>query len=124
MAATQPRLEQRRLYAELWTSFVALIRSYVAANDLAKPVSNHALVDEGQHGRLTLRGEQKTLGLEFEVETGAGSWVVYEDEPGPERVLERGRFEMGADSRIVLSDRPESVEMDVAAEVFTAKVFD
>lgn len=42
---------------ELWVSFVALIRSYVAAHDLARSVSDHALVDEGEAGHLTLRGE-------------------------------------------------------------------
>jgi hypothetical protein len=121
----QQKLEQRnRLYAELWTSFVALIRSYVAAHDLAKPVSNYALVDEGAAGRLTLRGEHKTLGLEFDAATGAGTWAVYEDDPGPERVLERGRFEIGEDSRVTFGDRAGKLDLEVGAEAFTAKVFD
>jgi hypothetical protein len=125
VAATQQKPEQHnRLYAELWTSFVALIRSYVAAHDLAKPVSNHALVDEGEAGRLTVRGEQKTLGLEFDAARGSGSWTVCEDDPGPERVLERGRFEIDEDSQVALSDRAGKLELEVAAEAFTAKVFD
>jgi len=109
---------------ELWVSFVALIRSYVAAHDLAKPVSDHALVDEGGAGHLTLRGEHKTLVLEFDAVTGAGTWTVYEDDPGPERVLERGRFEIGEDSQVMLSDRAGKLELEVAAEAFTARVFD
>ena len=128
MAASQsePRL-RRRLYAELWTSFAALIRSYVAATDLARPLSGHTLVDEGESGHLTLRGDRKALGLDFDAVTGAGSWTVYEDDLGPEqkpnRVLERGEFEIGEDSRVGLSGRMGKMEMDAAAEIFTAKVF-
>lgn len=109
---------------ELWVSFAALIRSYVAAHDLARPVSDHALVDEGEAGHLTLRGEHKTLGLEFNTATGAGTWTVYEDDPGPERVLGRGKFEIGEDSLVRLSDRAGKLELEVAAEAFTAMVFD
>lgn len=116
--------EQNRLYAELWISFVALIRSYVAAHDLARPVSDHALVDEGEAGHLTLRGKHTTLGLEFDAATGAGSWTVYEDDPGPDRVMEQGKFGIDEDSQVVLSDRVGKLELEVAAEAFTAKVFD
>lgn len=113
-----------RVFAELWISFVALIRSYVAAHDLARTASRYALVDEVQAGTLTLRGERKTLALEFATETGAGSWVVYENDPGAERVLERGRFKIGNDSQVDLSDRAGKLELEVAAEAFTAKVLD
>ncbi|MGC2161932.1 MAG: hypothetical protein WA634_08495 [Silvibacterium sp.] len=113
-----------RVFAELWTSFAALIRSYVAAHDLARPVSDHALVDEGEAGHLTLRDEQKTLTLEFDAATGTGNWRVYEDDPGPDRVLEQGRFEMDENSQVALSDRVGKLDLEVAAEAFTAKVFD
>lgn len=62
--------------------------------------------------------------LEFDVATGAGIWTVYEDDPGPERVLERGKFEIGEDSLVRLSDRAGKLELEVAAEAFTARVFD
>lgn len=113
-----------QLYRELWVSFAALIRSYVAAHDLAKPLANHSRVDEGEAGQLTLQGEHKTLALEFDAARGAGSWVIYEDDPGAERVLERGSFEIGNDSRVALSDRAGRLELEVAAEAFTAKVLD
>jgi len=109
---------------ELWVSFVALIRSYVAGYDLARPVSEHALVDEGEDGRLTLRGEGKRLELEFDAASGTGDWTVYEDDPGPDRVLERGRFGLDEESRVALSDRAGKLELEVAAEAFTAKVFE
>jgi hypothetical protein len=113
-----------RVFAELWISFASLIRSYVAAHDLSKPVTEHALVDEGENGCLTLRGEGKILGLEYDSATGAGSWTIYEDDPGAERVLERGEFTIGEDSQVLLSDRRGKLELEVAAEAFTAKVFD
>lgn len=113
-----------RIYAELWISFAALIRSYVAAHDLSKPVSEHALVDRGEEGCLTLRGEGKILTLLYDPATGAGSWTTYEDDPGPERVLESGEFKIDEDSLVALSDRRGKLELEVAAEAFTAKIFD
>jgi hypothetical protein len=112
-----------RLYAELWVSFVALVRSYVAAHDIGRTVGQGA-VDEIENGRLSLQADGKVLTLEFNDATGTGSWVLYEDDPGPERVLERGEFRMDDESRMALSDRRGKLELEVAAEAFTAKVFD
>src|SRR5579875_2196948 len=120
----EARAVDARVHAELWTSLAALIRSYAAGYDLAKPVSEQALVDEGEGGRLTLRGECKVLELEFDAASGAGAWTAYEDGPGPERVLERGTFEIGGDSRVALSGRLGEVDLEVAAEAFTAKVLE
>jgi hypothetical protein len=113
-----------RVYAELWISFAALVRSYVAAHDLSKPVTEHALVDEGENGCLTLRGEGKILALEYDSATGAGTWNLYEDDPGAERLLDHGDFRIGEDSQVVLSDRRGKLDLEVAAEAFTAKIFD
>jgi hypothetical protein len=112
-----------RLYAELWVSFTALIRSYVAAHDIGRTVGL-GVVDEDDSGRLSLQGDGKLLALEFNHAAGTGSWVLYEDDPGPERVLERGEFRMDDESRMALSDRRGKLELEVAAEAFTAKVFD
>lgn len=111
------------VYAELWISFVSLVRSYVAAHDMARPVGR-TLVDEGEDGHLTLRNGQKILTLEFSADSGAGAWTVYEDDPGPERVLERGEFQINADSLVALNDRRGVLDLEVAAEAFTAKIFD
>jgi hypothetical protein len=113
-----------RVYAELWISFAALIRSYVAAHDLGRPLTDHATVEEREDAHLTLRTEGKILTLEYEPATGAGSWTVREDDPGAERVLSRGGFRIGEDSLVELSDRRGKLELEVAAEAFTAKVFD
>ncbi|MFT4112035.1 hypothetical protein [Silvibacterium sp.] len=111
------------LYRELWISFVSLIRSYVAAHDIGRPVG-HALVDAGDDGHLSLRAERRILSIEIELTSGAGSWALYEDDPGPERVLEQGTFTIGEDSLVEFSDRRGRLELEVAAEAFTAKVFD
>lgn len=115
---------QNKVFAELWISFVSLIRSYAAAHDLGKPTGDRVLVDEGESGHLTMRGGQKKLGLEFDGATGTGSWTVYEIDPAAERVLERGDFRIDENSRVRLSDRAGKLELEVAAEAFTAKVFD
>jgi hypothetical protein len=39
-------------------------------------------------------------------------------------VLARGRFEIDENSQVALSDRAGKLEMEVAAEAFTAMVFD
>ena len=114
---------EQRVFAELWVSFVSLVRSYVAAHDLGR-IEGHALVDDGEEGRLTVRDENRVLVVEFDVQTGKGKWSMYDDEPGPERRLSGGEFRIGADSLVTFSDRRGAVEMEIAAEAFTAKVFD
>lgn len=111
--------ERRRLCAELWISFTSLVRSYVAAHDLAIPIASHAQVEVGAR-RLRLRAGRKTLELEFDPARGSGSWAVYENDLD----LERGGFEMDENSRVALSDRAGKLELEVAAEAFTAKIFD
>jgi len=113
----------QQVFTELWISFVSLVRSYVAAHDLGR-VEGRAFVDDGVEGRLTVREEKKILVIEFNAHTGAGQWTIYEDEPGPERRLKNGEFRIAADSLVTFSDRHGAVEMEIAAEAFTTKVFD
>ena len=113
----------QRVFVELWISFASLVRSYVAAHDLGR-IEGRALVDDSEDGRLTVREENRILVIEFDAQTGTGEWTMYEDEPGPERRLSGGEFRIGADSLVTFSDRRGSVEMEIAAEAFTAKVFD
>jgi hypothetical protein len=113
----------QRVFVELWISFVSLVRSYVAAHDLGR-IEGLALVDDGEDGRLTIREGKKILDIEFDAQTGTGEWTMYEDEVGPERRLKSGEFRIGADSMVTFSDRRGAVEMEIAAEAFTAKIFD
>ncbi len=112
-----------RLFVELWISFVSLVRSYVAAHDLGR-IEGRAFVDDGEDGRLTVREEKNILVVEFDARSGTGQWALYDDEPGPERRLSGGEFRIGTDSLVTFSDRRGSVEMEIAAEAFTAKIFD
>jgi hypothetical protein len=116
-------VDNERVFVELWISFASLVRSYVAAHDLGR-VEGHAFVDAGEDGRLTVREEKKILVVEFDAQTGTGEWAIYEDEPGPDRRLGGGEFRIGTDSLVTFSDRRGAVEMEIAAEAFTAKVFD
>ncbi|QNI33657.1 hypothetical protein H7849_06930 [Alloacidobacterium dinghuense] len=113
----------QRVFTELWISFVSLVRSYIAAHDLGR-IEGRAFVDEGEDGRLTVREQNRILVVDFDVQTGKGEWAMYDDEPGPERRLSGGGFRIGADSLVTFSDRRSAVEMEIAAEAFTAKVFD
>jgi hypothetical protein len=113
----------QQVFSELWISFVSLVRSYVAAHDLGR-IEGRAFVDDGNDGRLTIREEKKILAIEFDAQTGSGRWAIYEDEVGPERRLKGGEFRIGADSQVLFSDRRGAVEMEIAAEAFTAKVFE
>jgi hypothetical protein len=113
-----------RVSAELWTSFVALVRSYAAAGDLAKPPAKRTLVDVSDGRALTLRGERKALTLRFDDLTGQGEWMVNREGHGRGKALESGTFRFDEESRVVLGSRAEKLEMEVAAEEFTSKVFD
>ncbi len=118
MTASEP---DQRLFTELWISLVSLVRSYVAGHDLGRP-SGHATVD-CEEGRLKIRTEEKLLTAAFDSATGKGEWNLYEASV-PERRLAGGEFEFSADSTVRLSDRRSAVEMEIAAEAFTARVFD
>jgi hypothetical protein len=113
----------QRVFVELWVSFASLVRSYVAAHDLGR-IEGRAFVDDGEDGRLTVREDKKILVIEFDAQTGTGEWTMDEDEVGPERRLKSGEFRIGADSMVTFSDRRGAVEMEIAAEAFTAKIFD
>jgi hypothetical protein len=117
------RLGDEQFFAELWVSFASLVRSYIAAHDLGR-IEGRAFVDDGNEGRLTIREEKKILVIEFDAHTGTGQWTIYEDDLGPERQLTDGKFQFGVDSLVTFSDRRGAVELEIAAEAFTAKIFD
>jgi hypothetical protein len=111
------------VYRELWISLASLIRSYVAGHEIGQ-VTGRAVVDAGEDGRLTVRGEKLILTLRFDAATGSGSWTTCEDDPGPEKVLAQGEFQVGEDSQVEFSGRRGKLDLEVAAEAFTAKIFD
>jgi hypothetical protein len=117
-----PETDQR-IYVELWISFTSLIRSYVAAHDIGRPVGR-ALVDDGEDGRLTVRTDRKILTIVYDAATGKGTWGIFADDPGPERELNEGSFQIDTESMVEFGDRKGRLELEIAAEAFTAKIFD
>jgi hypothetical protein len=111
------------LLTELWVSLASLIRSYVAAHDIGRPEGSTP-VKVGDDGSLTIRGEQKALVIGLDTASGAGHWELHEEGPGPERQLNAGTFELTTASMVEFSDRRGKLELEVAAEAFTAKIFD
>jgi hypothetical protein len=125
-----------RLFAELWVSFVSLIRSYIAAHEIGRSANSIKVVEST--GALSMRQAGKLLELTFNVATGEGYWILhyfangvrplYETGPSMYEVpgdnSEQGEFKIGDDSEVALSDRRGKLELEVAAEAFTAKVFD
>ncbi len=107
----------QRLFQELWISFVALIRSYVAGYDLGR-ATGHTLL-EANEADLSIQSPRKRLDVRFDSRNGKGVWAV-----SVERELENGNFQFARDSQVRLSDRRGTVDMEIAAEALTAKVLD
>ncbi len=120
--SSSPEIDTR-IFQELWISFTSLVRSYVAAHDIGRVVGR-TLVDEGEEDRLTVRGERKILVIQYAADTGKGSWAIYEDEAGPERMLSEGTYRIDTESMVEFSDRKGRLDLEIAAEAFTAKIFD
>ncbi len=126
-------VDDSMVIAELWTSLRSLILSYVAGHELGKRGGDQATTTAGSDGgRLTIQSEGRTLAIEFTLESTSaspecfnkGEWRLYEDGPGPARVITKGSFHIGTDSTVEFSDRRGKLELEVAAEAFTAKIFD
>jgi len=131
---TLPVVEDSAVAGELWTSLVSLIQSYVAGHELGKR-TGHPVVSLDADRRLTIESDGKALAIGWtaggctagEFTEGTGHWVLYDESvgesAGPERVLGRGSFRIGTDSLVEFSDSKGKLELDVAAEAFTAKIF-
>jgi hypothetical protein len=118
---TLPAVSEDVVVAELWVSLISLIQSYVAGHELGKR-SGAAIIGKRDNGGMTIESDGRTLAIDCA--NCAGNWSLYEDGVGPERVLGKGSFHIGTDSMVEFSDRKGKLELDVAAEAFTAKIFD
>ncbi|HEY0795369.1 MAG TPA: hypothetical protein VGD64_06270 [Acidisarcina sp.] len=114
--------------AELWVSLVSLIQSYVAAHELGKRAGAAAIGEANANGGelIVSSGGRRML---IACVNGAGAWRVFDQSAGDEgavsgNVIGEGSFHIGADSLVEFSDRKGKLELDVAAEAFTAKIFD
>lgn len=103
-----------QVLAELWVSLVSLVRSYAAAHDLGQ-TANHSSIKEAA-GSLNLEASGNDLLIEFDPQSGDGKWTL--------NGTPTGMFHVGLDSMVEFSDRRGKLELEIAAEAFTAKVFD
>jgi hypothetical protein len=109
--------------AELWVSLVSLIQSYVAGHEVGKTAGGAAMDRFGEDERgLAIESDGKTLRIDCAA--GVGEWVLHDNGVGPEKIIGKGVFHIGADSMVEFSDRKGKLELDIAAEAFTAKIFD
>ncbi|HEY0760061.1 MAG TPA: hypothetical protein VGD59_12485 [Acidisarcina sp.] len=119
-------VNERKVIGELWVSLVSLILSYVAGHELGK-IGGSPAVTQGKEGRVTIASEGRMLAIECVTDcetSGIGEWRLIEEAPDRGRVLSKGSFRIGADSMVEFSDRKGKLELEVAAEAFTAKIFD
>ncbi|MBW4028659.1 MAG: hypothetical protein HIU93_14885 [Acidobacteria bacterium] len=104
-----------RVYSELWTSFVSLIRSYAAAHELGRK-SGHAVI-EASSSQLTVTMPDSLLTIAFDEKTGHGRWTLATGQ-------QSGTFRIHEDSTVEFSDRMGRIDLEIAAEAFTAKILD
>lgn len=90
-AVAEPMIE-----AELWVSFVSLLRGYAAA---AEAHGGMATKVESAEGAVNLTAGRVTLAVECDLGTGVGTWTRRragaEVARGAFRLLESGRLEQG-----------------------------
>jgi hypothetical protein len=113
--------------AELWISFVSLVRSYVAGYDIGRNASPEVAATEGEGGerRLTIRTRGRLLALVWDLGTGRGEWTVVDVPPGGigrSEERENGSLELSADGTVRLRDRRAQGALEFAAEALTAKM--
>jgi hypothetical protein len=100
------RIEDRRLFAELWLSFGSVVRAYAAA----APVTVGPAPDVESTGE-TIRVTAGAARLEFcrDPKTGAGNWQLTS---GEARVAQ-GRFQLLSEGRIDIEGK--ALDLDHAA---------
>ena len=99
--------------AEIWESFVSLLRCYAAAASV--PGSEYRVINED--GVTLVEFEQRVLAFHFEPGSGEATWQL--SERGTES---RGAFHMHEDSTLEFAD--EAKELDIAAIDFIEQLSD
>jgi hypothetical protein len=101
--------------AELWGSFVSLLKSYAAAASLHGTEHGVLVLSENTLNIFAARG---TLKINYHPMIGRGVWSLFhgtdrhQDAVQPEQ-LDQGKFDLNLDGTITLDDN--TVEMDLAA---------
>lgn len=97
---------QTLLASELWVSFAALLRSYIA---VARQNSGEAPKIAMAGDSLAVVADQARLEVRYDAEVRAGSWRLR----GPHQEETRGRFELLPEGSIALGG--EILDLDHAA---------
>jgi hypothetical protein len=101
------------LSAELWVSFISLLRSYVAAAGLNLEETAEVFAGDDRVG-ISVAGAR--LDLNYSAVTGAGTWCLC----GAGAEERQGRFELLPEGRIVVDGK--TLDLDHAAIDFAAFV--
>ena len=110
---------------EIWTSFGALVRSYVSAAEMHRPEPHARIeqrIEQGDEGSLALHDNSKALTLEADLRTGKGRWTIKDEQSG--HTSEHGTFLIDSESRIEWNGKPAKLEIDAAAELVAELLFE
>ena len=114
-----------RVLPELWTSFVGLLRSYLAGAEAYAPAGQpRAQLTASAEGEVIVVTSTRYLVLEANLLDGNGYWSLYEGAPDPEAMLGDGIFRLTLDSLMEWTGIPGKVEMEQVAEALTTMIFE
>ncbi len=117
-----------RVLPELWTSFISLLRSYVAGAEAyapeTQPRAQVTVSPNGEAGEVVVVTPARYLVLEANLADGNGYWALYEGSPDPEAMLGDGIFRLCVDSRMEWTGIADKVEMEQVAEALTTMILE
>jgi len=99
---------------ELWTSMVSLLRSHLAALEVAGRLSGVQIIEPPQELEVNVRTATAILTIRFDPESGIGIWTEY-----------KGRQTMGSWTMSTGGDfalDEQMMDMEYAVEHFAAKL--
>ena len=114
-----------RVLPELWTSFVSLLRSYLAGAEAYVPRTEpRAQVTASPAGEVIVVTPTRYLVLEANLADGNGYWALYDGAPDPEAMLGDGIFRLSADSTMEWTGIAGKVSMGQVAEALTTMILE
>ncbi len=115
-------LSEEAARRELWISFCALIRAYVAAAQMGSEPAL-VLVSQPSETELELVGGARSIRLSLE--PAAGYWVMHQAPgAGEAALLAEGAFRIGMDSLVEWTGLPGRQPMDAVAEALATLILE
>jgi hypothetical protein len=103
--------------AELWISFVSLLRSHLGALQTSGKLSQ-AVFAQLTHSSVEIADLSRTLHLSLQSNTGEGEWSLTR----LREMIGAGRWLLSADARVTI-DGGEHEDMELAVEAFARKLW-